>query len=179
MHRWGNREKKAYYLHDYPSFVEEVKRLPKSSFEICYHGHKHGNKRKKSNNDELRYVSEQECYDILARSEEIFKSVGISPNPVLRPPGFWMSKNSFRACRKFGIKVLALHSNKRYVRCYGKSNLKYNKIVWPGIQPKTEDMEIYYHAGRDQVDYFDKRQHKRLYKMLSNNKYEYIFMEQF
>ena len=178
MHRWGSGDKKPYYLYDYPSFVEEIKKLP-NTFEICYHGHKHGNKRTKSNNDEFRYVNEQECYDLLSGSREVFHSVGIDPKPVFRPPGFWMNKRAFKACGRFGIKVLALHNHKRYIKCYRKRNLKFNKIVWPGMQPGTKDMEIYYHAGRDQPDYFDKRQYKRLYKMLSNNKYKYIFMEQF
>ena len=165
--RFGDNEKKYYLLEDYPKFVDELKSLPQN-FEICHHGHKHGKKDPKSNNDEFRYLSQQETVDILNRSREVFNNVGLTVRPVLRPPGFWISKDAFKGCVEFGIKVLALNDSKRYMRSYGKAARRYKHVVFPGIQPKKKDAEeIFYHAGDDQPDYFSKKFARRVVRRLN------------
>lgn len=180
VQRFGAREKKHYMLEDFPEFVDRIKALPEKYFEVCYHGHKHGQKRKKSNNDEFRYLRYDEAIDILSRSKEIFDNVGIKVRPVLRPPGFWISKAAIKACAEFGIKVLALHDAKRYMRSYGKAAKRYKHTVLPGAQPtKGDSIEIFYHAGSDQPDYFNKKQGIRLRKIIKRQRWSYIFMEEF
>ena len=181
IRRFRDREKIAYRLDHYPKFVDKLIALPADNFEICYHGHHHGNKKLRKNNDELRYSSEEEAIHILTESQKMFNSVGIIPQPVLRLRGFWISPKSFEACRKFGIKVLALNRASRYRRWYKGEDRKYKHVVYVGRQPnKTSDKEIYYHAGVVQKDFFGKRQCKDLRKMLHRTEVlSFIFMEGF
>jgi len=183
IRRYASGDKKSYCLEDYPKFVDQLKALPPANFEICYHGHKHGNKSHRKNNDEFRYLKRRDALDILNRSRQIFDHVGLKARKVFRPPGFWLSKDSFGACSDFGIKVLALHRAKRYRKCYKGCHETYNHVVYVSKQKPDfpNEFEMLYHAGRDQKDCFNKRKSRELIEILNKKKEKisFIFMEEF
>lgn len=167
---------KKYCLLDYPKFVEEIKKLP-NNFEICYHGHFHGNKVKKSNNDEFRYLDATKTQELLNTSYKIFKETGISVKNVFRPPGFWMSQWAFEGCKNFGIKTLALNRDKRYRKCYNRQHKSFNNVVWVG--KNTDYIEMFFHAGKDQRNYIGKESVKIIMNTINNYKdIEFVFLEQ-
>jgi len=173
---------KTYKILDYPKFIDGLLELPKENFEIGYHGHLHGNKKHNSNNDEFRYISEDGCLEKLDMSKSIFKQADIPVRPIFRPPAFWLSPASFSACNKMGIKVLALHNEKRYTNCYNGKHTKYNHVVYVGNQgDNTGDMEIVYHSSKEAFDCFNKKSKSELKKILTelDGELSFIFMEEF
>lgn len=160
-------KEKEYPLENYPDFVDQLKSLPSKNFEICYHGHMHGNSKPKSNNDEFRYIDKQKTIELLNESKKVFDSLGLTVNPVFRPPGFWMNAEAFAGCKEFGIKVLALHNKKQYIACYAGEHLKYERVIYIGRQPdNNRHVELLFHAGKDQKDFLNKQMFKELCKKL-------------
>ncbi len=174
--------KKRHCLLDYPKFVDGLLALPSDNFEICYHGHMHCNKPHKSNNDEFRYLNTTQALNIMNESKSIFEQTKIPVRPVFRPPGFWMSKDSFAACKQFGIKVLALVHTKKHLKCYKGEDGRYQHVVYVGSQPqKKECVEMLFHSHKKAKDSFDKRTFRNLLRTLRSNQkaIRFISMEQF
>ena len=176
-----SESKKIHLLTNYPDFVKKLKSLPPNNFEICYHGHFHCNKDHKSNNDEFRYFSSSEAFDRLMKSKIVFNDAGITPKNVFRPPGFWLSPHSFQACKKFGIKILALAPDRRYVKWYRGQEKTYKHVVYVGPQKNSGDLEIMYHAGHKSRDFLSDDAAFRLKKWLLKHKstFSFTFLEGF
>lgn len=170
-------KEKDYPLENYPKFVDQLKSLPSENFEICYHGHFHGHKQNKSNNDEFRYLSALDTFDKLETSQIIFDSLGIKVKPVFRPPGFWLGADAFLGCKEFGIKTLALNNDIKYSACYLGEQLKYDRVIFIGRQPNNQRFfEIMFHAGRDQKDFFNNIAFHELKTKLSKLSPEFVFL---
>lgn len=176
MTRYKYREK-SYYLPDYPDFVNDLKSLPPENFEICYHGHFHGNANTNSNNDEFRYTNKMDAFSILQKSQKCFNDLGLRVSPVFRPPGFWLSKDSFSACKEFGIKVLALNSKKHCMSCYGGAEKSFGNVIYIGKQmDRPKFIELLFHAGRDQKDFLGNKMFKELKNKLNRWKPLFSFL---
>lgn len=174
--RYKYKEKK-YPIEDYPDFIEKIKQLPPNNFEICYHGHLHGYEKTKSNNDEFRYINEEESFLKLTESETIFEQVELKTSKVFRPPGFWMSKDAFAGCKKFGIKTLALNNKQNYLKCYNGANACYSNVIYIGKQPDDlKFIELLFHAGKDQKDFLNKIMLKQLKNKLKKWSPDFTFL---
>ena len=175
--RYKYREK-SYYILDYPKFIDELISLP-INFEVCYHGYKHGNKKTGSNNDEFRYLQKDEAISIMKKCANSFFQAQITAKPVFRPPGFWLSPAAFDGCNKFGIRVFALHAEKRYKKAYAGKDHQYT-TVYVGKQPYRDDKEIIYHGGKDQRDFFNKNRFTKLLKWIKEiDNVSFVFLEDF
>ena len=115
-------------------------------------------------------------------SKNIFIEAGIAVRPIFRPPGFWLSKDSFVACKNVGIKVLALNYARRYRRCYKGRHDQYNYVVYAGKQPmKPTDIALVYHSHSKARDCLNTTTLINLRTRLEKIKSQllFVFMEEF
>lgn len=146
----------ALNISKFPEFCVALRDLPKSSYEVCYHGHHHGILGQ-SNNDELQRLTYDDALRVIdAMFEEVHKAGLVDVfKPVLRPPAWRMSADAIYASRDRGIRTLALSPDDYAKATYGGADDVFRRVVyytWPrhaqGI-PKLElqpKMGLVYHA---------------------------------
>jgi predicted deacetylase len=142
----------ALNIDQFPDFCAELKGLPKSNFEIGYHGLHHGIPGK-SNNDELQHVGLQEAFKIIEMMKEVVSKAGLSKvfKPILRPPAWRMSPDAFLAAITHGIKTFALSPDPYALETYGGIEKQVKHVMYdccPPLKPLLlkETMELVYHA---------------------------------
>ena len=176
-------KEKSYPINEYKNFCSILKSLPLESFELGWHGYYHGILNQ-SNNDEFRYLSYPEACDVLDKMFMMAKVSGVYDlfSPVLRPPAFWMSPQSIKACEDKGIKTLSLISSSCHKECYGGADEKfYNVVYYDYISSSSpiilkDRLQILYHACEWDKSYFSKKMVNKLKDFLLNNKIEYSFI---
>ncbi len=145
-----------YLLRNFPEFCGQLRNLAPDSYEIGFHGHFHGIPGR-SNNDELRSLSEDQATDLFQTMMAEVSEAGLLDvfKPILRPPAWRMSPGAFDAAQgKF--EILALHPSETYTSIYGgKQNESFwqNRIVYQDASPPNESipdswdtLEIVMHA---------------------------------
>jgi len=166
----------SYPLNKFEWFCDELKKLSSDVFELGWHGYYHGILNK-SNNDEFRYLGYSEACDILDNMFLMAKEVGIFDlfSPILRPPAFYMSPSSIKACGDMGIEVLALSSDSIHKKSYDGADESFNKVIYydcnPPFKPlKLKDsLEIVYHACEWDKSYISKEMSNELGTFLIDN----------
>jgi len=178
-------QEETYKLSDYEDFCSVLKKLPPDKFELGWHGYYHGILNK-SSNDEFRYLSYEEACSILENMFSIAKEAGIYDlfTSVFRPPAFWMSPQSFKACRDKGIETLSLVSHSQY-RGYDGADSSFDRVVYYDYVPPTEPivfedgLQIVYHACEWDQSYFSQDMVDKLKVALSmaEDKIEFGFIK--
>jgi predicted deacetylase len=182
--------KTALSISQYPEFCAALGALPSKNFEICYHGHYHGIPHV-SNNDELQHLSYSDALSVI---DAMFNEVNHSGlfnvfKPILRPPAWRMSPETFDACADAGIEILALsaddYANKTY-KGRDKSAKWINNIVYQTCNPPMRNLkleektEVVYHACEWDKNYFSDDRVNELLKFLRENKgkFQFAFMKE-
>jgi predicted deacetylase len=182
--RMGER---AYPICDFPDFCETLKELPKSNFELGWHGYYHGIP-KKSNNDEFASFNN---YDEVINRIKLMKEMAHKASvidcfkPIFRPPAFRMAACAFRALKDSGIDILAL-SPKQSVRMgYRGQDENFGKVVYYNANPPDIPLklfpstEIVYHACEWDRSYLSEELKKELMVFLEEVKdvSRFVYME--
>tara|TARA_R110001583_G_scaffold16272_13_gene66726 strand:- start:8828 stop:9544 length:717 start_codon:yes stop_codon:yes gene_type:complete len=153
--RPGIATEKPLQINHFKDFCESLRSLPEANFEIAYHGFYHGIPGK-SDNDEMRYLSYNECKKMIEAMYAVVEMSSLSNrfSKILRPPAWRMSPESFDACRDMGIEILALSPDK-----YDDGSLDYKgkdkefkNVIYFNVCPPDKPLqlfnktEIVYHA---------------------------------
>jgi len=176
----------AYEIRKYPDFCDILKRLPKSNFEIGWHGYHHG-VIDKSSNDEFQDLNYSGASTVLEKMFVEAKVAGIRDifKPILRPSAFRMSPESILACKEFGIEILALSDIPAVKEKYGGEDEKYDKVVYYDCNPPHKPLvlksntEIVYHACEWDRNYLGVNNVNELRDFLLKNvdDISFVFME--
>ena len=161
----------------FPDFCDNLKKLPKKNFEICYHGYYHGIPGK-SDNDEFQYLDYAEASEKFKAMFEVSSLAGLSEvfKKIFRPPAWRMSPDSIRAARDCGIKLLALSPKEYAKNTYMGEENKVNDVVYYNCNPPFDNLnlhkktEIVYHACEWDKNYLDIEKTKSLKDFLNVNK---------
>jgi len=171
-------------LHMFSEFCQALRSLPKENFEVGYHGFYHGIPGK-TDNDEMRNLTYDQCCKMLDAIFDVIKKADLEDtfSPILRPPAWRMSHESFDACRDKGIEVLALSPD-----TYGDGSLDYGKkaeefknVVYYNVCPPQKELklfsktEIVYHACDWDKNYLSKEMTDSLIGFLQKNKEDIKF----
>lgn len=163
----------ALYISQYPDFIDYLKKLPKSNFELCYHGLFHGVPGR-TDNDEFQFLTYDEAIEKFNLMFEETKRAGIHEDfeMIFRPPAWRMSPGAIKAAADVGIQVLALSPSDYAVATYKGEEKNFRKVVYfdasPPIVPlpKTEidlpTLEIVYHACEWDKSYLNKELSREL-----------------
>jgi len=147
-------------------FIEELKRLPKENFEICYHGLFHG-VRYKSNNDEFQHLNildaENKVYKMLVVTEQLMNNE-IPFKRIFRPPAWKISEDAKTVLKRENFK-LALQDS-----VTGNPPFMDLQVC--------EKNEIVYHACEWDRNYLSKQMSEDLRAFLRNNECEFVFIEE-
>lgn len=178
---------KSYNIKDDSGFCDTLRNLDMNHFELAWHGFLHGIPGV-SNNDEFRYLNLDKATNVINKMFDAAKEANLTDKfkPILRPPAFWMSEDSFIACRNSGIKILALSPYKEY----NNRDVKFNKVAkviyfdcLPPVYPllKKDKIEIVYHASEWNKNILDNKQVGELSRFLSSSDggIDFVFMENF
>lgn len=166
-------------------FCVALKSLPSESFEICYHGHHHGIPGI-SNNDEFKSLDYKGALGII---DEMIKEVTKANlfnvfKPIIRPPAWRLSPESFSAFEDRGINIFALSQDAYAMNTYGRA-YEGRRVVFYKCAPPAkplmlfEKTEIVYHACNWDVNYFSDAFTTDLIQFLRRHKdeIEFTFIE--
>ena len=183
-----NREyRKPYPIWEYPNFCKQLKNLDSKNFEVGYHGYLHG-LGWESNNDEFKYITQQECQHKIDLMEEGVQKADLQKifKPIFRPPGWKMSPDSIKTFYKNDFEILALSSQDIITPVYkGEQNkhpfkkINYYNNCPPFIPLNTNNKEvnIVYHASEWDRNYLDDIKVDELILFLKKiEKKEFVFM---
>ena len=176
-----HNEKSWDIRHD-AKFCETLRGLPKTHFELGWHGVNHGIIGKSSNN-EFEQLSYEQCVDVLLKMFEIAREANVYDcfNPIMRPSAFRMSAASMQACKVNGIDILALSRSIDY----DGADKTFNRVVCFDCNPPHTPLilknstEIVYHACEWSRNYLSVINSSELKAFLGKNikDIEFVFME--
>lgn len=137
----------------YPDFCEEIRKLPKENFEVCYHGFYHGIPGK-SDNDEFEKINYDQAVKIFNVMFEVVSRANLEScfKKIFRPPAWRMSPEAIKAAKDVGIEILALSPKKYAKDTYNKKDEDFGKVVYYNVNPPFDPLELYeqteivYHA---------------------------------
>ena len=167
----------------FPDFCDELRALPKQSFELAYHGHYHGLPLV-SNNDEFAGVGLPEARGIIhdmmmeaTKADLIDEFKGI-----LRPPAWRMSPQAFQACLEAGISTFALSPDDYAMKTYQGYETNVRRVFYnccPPFKPLNvfQMTEVVYHACEWDRSYLSEQFRDELLAFLGANDFEYVFIE--
>jgi len=177
-------QEKSHPLNEFERFCDDLKKLPSDVFELGWHGYYHGILNQ-SNNDEFRYLGYSESCEILDKMFSMAKEVGILDlfSPLFRPPAFYMSPHSIKACGDKGIEVLALSLENIHKKSYCGGDEEFDKVVYydsnPPFKPLVakDSLEVVYHACEWDKNYLSKEMTEELKGFLkASGIVEFTFM---
>jgi len=190
LQRFRDGDQFPYLITNYPDFIEEIRSLSPSNFEIGMHGHFHGRTSPDiNNNGEFEFLNYGETLEKFRLSKTIFDLAGIEVKPIFRPSAFRMSPASFDAAREFGIKILALAQWEPYKSIYEGRDGIFSDVNYVDFDPPLHNLslpycvyrqyiEIMYHALKKNRNYLDENNAKRLIEFLKNlQDIEFVFMK--
>jgi hypothetical protein len=157
-------------------FLKKIFSLPDKNFELAYHGLYHGTP-KVSNNDEFRYLTEEEANEKFEIMFKVAESCGLRKKMknVFRPPAWRMSPDAFKSARNNGFDILALSPKKYAKDTYCGQEDEYEKVVYYNSNPPFDPLilfektEVVYHACEWDGNYLDAEKTKDLKEFLSSN----------
>ena len=171
-------------LHMFSDFCESLRSISKKNFEIGYHGFYHGIPGK-TDNDEMRDLSYEGCCNLLEAIFEVVKKANLEDifSPILRPPAWRMSHESFDACRDKGIEILALSPDTYSDGSldYGEKAKEFKSVVYYNVCPPQKELklfpktEIVYHACDWDKNYLNESQADDLIEFLQKNREDIKF----
>lgn len=166
---------RPYFINEYPEFLEELRLLDRSSFELCYHGMYHGIPGV-SNNDELRDISFADACMLFSQMINDAESVCHLPmKRIIRPPAWRMSPGAIMAARICGFKILALSDDLYALETYQGKHLEKDDVVFytcaPPLRPLqlSQTTEIVYHALEHDQNYLSSQKTDELLLFLKQN----------
>jgi len=186
--RPGTTTEKPLIVSAYPEFCEILKNLPKENFELGYHGFFHGKPQEKNDNNELYRISYDKATEVIKNMYNVAEHSGLKDifKPILRPPTWNMSPNSFDAANDMGIKLFALTETKNSLKSYEGYDKKYKSVYSNYAPPNrelkmTEKCGIVYHACEWLKNYLDHKKTEELIETFKKheNDIEFCFLESF
>lgn len=165
----------------FPEFCDELRGLPKESYELAYHGLHHGIP-DRSNNDELKDVGIDDARVIIGKMKEIATKAGLVDDfkGILRPPAWRMSPDAFQACLEAGITTFALSDVDYALASYQGVERTVNAVFCDAVPPfkplvQKEQVEIVYHACEWDKNYLSDSMAEELMEFLSTIEPEFVF----
>lgn len=148
----GTTSEKPYQINNYPDFCNQLIRLPKHNFELCYHGLFHGIPGK-SDVDEFKFLNYNQASKKFNMMFEIVRDAGLTKHfkMIFRPPAWQITPSAMSAGQDLGIKLYALSPKERHQITYAGLDKKYN-CVYYNVNPPYDELklfnktEIVYHA---------------------------------
>ena len=175
-------------LHAFPKFCDILRKLPKSNFEIGYHGLWHGVP-PYNNNDEFKELTYQEAdqkFKAIHKIEKMANLTGVF-KPIFRPPAWKLSPEGFKACHDNGIKIFAISPKDIPQSVYAGSDTNYDCVYYnsnPPFDPLQihEKTEIVYHACEWDKNYLSVEKTEELINFLKDHEFvngplKFAFME--
>ena len=161
----------------FPEFCSQLKALPQSNFEICYHGYYHGIPGK-SDNDEFQYLNYDQARKVFNAMFEVVDIAGLKDHfkNIFRPPAWRMSPDAIRAAKDVGIEVLALSPKEYAKKTYCGEDENFKKVVYYNVNPPFDTLtlfnqtEIVYHACEWDKNYLSVEASEKLIEFLTNIK---------
>lgn len=173
-------------LHLYPEFCEYIKKLPKTNFEICYHGLFHGIPNH-SDNDEFQNLEYEQAIEKFTEMFRIVSEANLTEifQPIFRPPAWRMSAASIRAAKDLGIKILALSPKDYAKNIYAGAEIAFDKVIYYNCNPPFDRLEafspyteIVYHACEWDSNYLNEEKTEQLKVFInSQSNIEFCFMD--
>lgn len=128
------------FLDKHEELCKTLKGLSEKNFEVCYHGLYHGIPGV-SNNLEFKYLNYEDSKNILEEMLEVASKAGLSNTfkKIIRPPSWYMSKESIIAARDLGFEYLSLASEKRIRKYYDLEDKSGLDVAYYNICPPYSD----------------------------------------
>ncbi len=160
----------------FPEFCEEIRNLPKSNFEIGYHGHHHGIPGV-TDNDEMKSLSYENSGALLEAMKTIVERSGLEGTfkKIIRPPAWRMSAHAIRRFRDEGFEVFALSPDEYALETYEDEYKKRDDVIFYNVCPPFKEYnlfpktEIVYHACEWDKNYLSEEMSETLSEFLSDN----------
>lgn len=178
--------KTALFINEYPEFCKTLRELPRSNFEIGYHGCYHGIPGK-SDNDEFQHLTAVEAKEKFLFMKTIVSLAKLNDvfSPIFRPPAWRMSGAAIDVAREEGFNVLAL-SRQDYVQAsYAGRGIGATDVVYMTCCPPTlpleyhEKNELVYHACEWDLNYLSIEKIDELRSWLNmQQKIDYVFIKE-
>lgn len=177
---------RALYLREHPEFCDRLASLPRSNFEIGYHGRFHGIPNV-SNNDELRSLDRRRCEMLWCEMQRDIElaNLGSLFTQTIRPPAMYMSPAAIQFFADLDM-TLALSPRDVHMRSYGSAAAdNIDKVVFANAWapddefsnlPQVDNIEILYHACTWDGGYFDTAKVTTLLKWLEQHPVEFSFI---
>lgn len=166
----------------FTDFCEQLRALPRDSFELGYHGCYHGIPGR-SNNDEFQHASFEDACKIIDEMMAIASKAGLFDafKGVVRPPAWRMSPASFDAFESRGISTFALSPDDYAISAY-RGAQEGRRVVYYNCCPPDKPLqpfprtEIVYHACEWDRNFFSDDRVDELVSFLASEQFEYVFI---
>lgn len=170
----------------YPDFCEEIRKLSKENFEVCYHGFYHGVPGK-SDNDEFENLDYSQAVKLFNAMFEVVRRANLEScfKKIFRPPAWRMSPEAIKAAKDVGIEILALSPKKYAKDIYCKEDEAFEKVVYYNVNPPFDELKMYssteivYHACEWDKNYLCDNMKKNLVEFLKKEENKkFCFLEE-
>jgi predicted deacetylase len=169
----------------YPDFCEEIKKLPKENYEICYHGYYHGIPGENDNNEFLDITYDEARKRCRSMKRQVLKA-GLQDvfKPIFRPPAWRMGPDAWDALNDEQFELFAVSDIDYALKSYQGKDKQY-KSNYSTVFPPFRDLEIkescgiVYHACEWDRNYLSEEHESDLAEFLQNyiDDIEFVFME--
>ena len=169
----GIATKHPLQINFFKDFCDQMNKLSKDNFEICYHGFFHGIPGK-SDNDEFQYLNYDQAVERFKAMFHVAKLANVSFEKIFRPPAWRMSPDAIKASKDMGIEILALSPKKYAKDIYRGEDIKFGNVVYYNVNPPFEELnifpktEIVYHACEWDKNYLSVKMKDDLLNFLKN-----------
>lgn len=183
--RIGVQTAEPLVLWKYPGFCDALRELPRSNFEVCFHGYYHGIPGENDNNEFLGITYKEALKRTRSMKRQVVKA-GLHEvfKPIFRPPAWRMGPDAWDALNEEGIELFAVSDIDYALESYQGKDKEYRSnysTVFPPFRPLEikESCGIVYHACEWDRNHLNESHTKELIDFLSQHKdnIEFVFME--
>lgn len=180
--------RRALFINEHPEFCRQLAKLPRSNFEVGYHGRFHGIPGR-SNNDEFRSIDTSVCATLWHDMNLDVSNAGLTHvfKDIFRPPAMYMSPDALRFFAARDV-TLALSPRQIHVSSYGDALVEVlDKVVFANVwipDDRLDDVscdehiELLYHACSWDGGYFNSERVAELITWLGSNEVRHSFMDE-
>ncbi|MBW2632387.1 MAG: DUF2334 domain-containing protein, partial [Deltaproteobacteria bacterium] len=184
---YGRLGEQPHYLSDNPDWVARVNQLPRTNYQINFHGMFHRRHptdsvfhagHPVSQNDEWQYFNTPQARNIFGMMRAEFDRAGLTYGArpmIFRPPGWKVSRE---ACRALGQRQVVVAGDDRYKRSH-TSAVQWINYNWDMTDPcpwKRDDVRAFGHTSEWTNNYMNEERYNLIIDVLTSRNFHFKFL---
>jgi len=152
-----------YCIDKFKDFIDTIRELPKSNFEIGWHGYHHDiwNTEHNCKDREFRCLNYEETRMVFEKMFEVATKAGLVDLfiPIFRPPAFKLSLSAIEYCKNIGIGIstkINVNPPFKCLKLYEKTSILYHACEWDKSyfsKERAEELKVFLNDNLDEIEF--------------------------